>query len=240
MKLNAFILTSLIGLVSLSLVSCEDKDREDNRPLSKPEIQLDSIGLVRTGSVLVYGNVTNSGNLYIQGKGIFFTDDPSRTLTFGSIAPRSAADGGGTFSIPLTGLKPRTTYRARFFARNYIDTAYSQEFTFFSAPTLGSVTAASALEVGRDTVKVSSTLTGNGSETILDRGFIIGRSTNPQINTKKGDYNFLAVDSDSTRGTTFTGIVRNLEPGKTYYLRPYVRNRGGIGYGPQAVVTTQP
>lgn len=230
---------SCLLLAGMAMTSCEDKDKETNNPLSAPQVRIDSAGGIRVGAATVYGSVFNSGNLLVQGKGILYSDTAAEP-GFKHLVKAATGDGGGVFSVLLTGLKPRTTYRARFYARNYIDTSYSIVFTFFSAPTLGSVAAASALEVGRDTVKVSSTLTGNGAETILDRGFIIGRASNPQINTKQGDYNFLSVDNDSTKGTSFVGIVRNLEPGKTYYLRPYVRNRGGIGYGPQAVVTTQP
>jgi hypothetical protein len=227
------------GLAFASLLSsCEDKDREKNNPISAPSLRFDTVGAVKTGTFTVYGNITNSGNLFIQGKGILYSDTAA-VPSFRHVVKTATSEGAGSFNGVATGLKPLTVYKFRLFARNYVDTTYSEVFEYKSAPLTAKVSAGVLSSVDRTSVMVSSTLTDNSGETILDRGFVVGTAANPQINTRFGDYNFVSVSSDSTENT-YTTTIQNLTPAKRYFIRPYVRNRGGIGYGAQIDVTTLP
>jgi hypothetical protein len=152
----------------------------------------------------------------------------------------ATGDGAGVFSAALAGLKPRTNYRFRLFARNMVDTNYSEVYSFFSAPNLPSLSAAVVVDSSRwDSLVVSSSLITNGSESIFDRGFVIAKTNNPFINTKAGEINFVSVDSDSSLNG-FQNTIRNLQPSTKYFIRPYARNRGGVGYGVQVAIRTKP
>jgi hypothetical protein len=221
------------SVITASFTACTDETRKDNHPLSGPALRFDSVGGVKAGSSTLYGSITSSGGLLISGKGILYSDTTNNP-TFRHVVKPATGEGTGVFSTAATPLKPRTTYYARVFAYNFMDTTYSDVITFFSAPALGKVAAGVVSEFGRDTLNISSALTDNSSEIIYDRGFVYSGTTAPTIaNT------ILTVNSDSTENG-FSAIIRNLTPGKKYFIRPYVRNRGGVGYGTQATVTMQP
>lgn len=225
--------------LGMSLFSCEDPERGKNGPLAAPTLRFDSVGAVRTGQFTVYGNIINSGGLFVQGRGVLFSET-AETPGFKDQVKTATGDGAGIMSAALTGLKPRTTYRFRLFARNLIDTAYSDVFTWFSAPSLASLAAGSIADSSRwDSLVVASSLTGNGGETIIDRGFVVSKTSNSAINTRPGQINFISIDSDSSL-TGFKGVVRNLARDTRYFIRPYARNRGGVGYGTQVSIRTAP
>ncbi|HOY96447.1 MAG TPA: hypothetical protein PK509_11960 [Catalimonadaceae bacterium] len=233
MKKNFVYLCLAGSLLTAGFTACTDETRKDNKPLSGPTLRFDSVGGVKAGSSTLFGSITNSGGLLISGKGILYSDTTSNP-TFKHVVKVATGEGTGLFSTAATPLKPRTTYYARLFARNYMDTTYSDVITFFSAPALAKVSAGVVSEFGRDTLNVSSTLTDNSFETIYDRGFVYGEFTNPTlVNT------IVSVNSDSTENG-FSTVIRNLGPGRRYYIRPFVRNRGGVGYGAQAIVVLQP
>jgi hypothetical protein len=228
----------VIAIAALSF-GCEDPERGKNGPIAAPSLRFDSVGLVKTGSSTIYGNIINSGGLLTQGKGVLFSDTAT-TPSFKHQVKIATGDGAGVFSAALAGLKPRTNYRFRLFARNMVDTNYSEVYSFFSAPNLPSLSAAVVVDSSRwDSLVVSSSLITNGSESIFDRGFVIAKTNNPFINTKAGEINFVSVDSDSSLNG-FQNTIRNLQPSTKYFIRPYARNRGGVGYGVQVAIRTKP
>lgn len=228
----------VLGL-SLLIFSCEDPERGKNGPISAPGLRFDSVGAVKAGSFTVFGNITSSGGLVVQGRGILFSES-SEVPSFKDQVKIATGDGAGVMSGALPGLKPRTNYRFRLFARNWKDTSYSDVFTYFSAPSLPALSAGLVIDSTRwDSLVVESSLSGNGGETLLDRGFVVSKQSNPAINTRLGDYNFISVDSDSSLNS-FRTAVKGLTTGVRYYIRPYARNRGGVGYGTQVSVLTKP
>ena len=233
MKKNFVYLFIAGSLLTAGFTACTDDSRKENNPLSGPTLRFDSVGGIKAGSVTLFGSITNSGGLLVSGKGILYSDTTNNP-TFKHVIKAATGEGTGVFSTAATPLKPRTTYYARMFARNFMDTTYSDVISFFSAPALGKVAAGVVSEFGRDTLNISSALTDNSFEIIYDRGFVYGPATAPTIaNT------IVSVNSDSTENG-YSAVIRNLAPGKKYFIRPYVRNRGGVGYGTQATVTMQP
>jgi hypothetical protein len=225
--------------LSLMLFSCEDPERGKNGPLSAPTLRFDSVGAVKAGQFTVYGNITNSGGLLVQGRGVLFSET-AEVPGFKDQVKVATGDGAGIMTATLAGLKPRTTYRFRLFARNNADTSYSDVFSWFSAPALASLSAGTVADSTRwDSLVVASGLTANGGEQILDRGFVVSKVSNPFINTRQGEYNFISVDSDSSLNG-YQATIRNLAKGTRYYIRPYARNRGGVGYGSQVSIRTAP
>jgi len=239
--MKTFFIKNILPATALALLifSCEDPERGKNGPLTAPSLRYDSVGAVKSGSFTVYGNITNSGGVLVQGRGVLFSET-AETPGFSDQVKTATGDGAGLMTAALAGLKHRTTYRFRLFARNWVDTSYSDVFTYFSAPSLPALAPCIVLDsTRRDSIVVSTSLTANGGETLKDRGFVVSRLNNPAINTKPGEINFIAVDSDSTLNS-FQTVIRNLAGQTRYYIRPYARNRGGIGYGNQVTFITKP
>jgi len=228
------IIDLLMFTLTVALISCEDKNKTENNPLSGPSLKFDSTGSVRAGSVTLYGTITNSGGLLVAGKGVVYSDT-TEIPTFKQLSKAATGEGTGVFNTPITGLKPRTNYKIRLFARNFKDTTYSEVISFISAPLVAKVSAATLDSLGSDLVKVSSNLTDNSLETIFDKGFVYGTAASPNIVSGQK----IVVDTDSTE-KAFSGTIQNLTPNKQYFIRPFVRNRGGVGYGTQLIITTKP
>jgi hypothetical protein len=233
MKRNIVQLFLIASTFSILLFSCEDDATTPSKPVSAPVLRYDSLGAVRSGSVTFFGAVTSGGNLSVGGRGVLYSDTVD-VPTFAHTLKAATGEGIGAFSTVLTGLKPRTNYKARIFARNAMDTTYSDVIAFFSAPLAAKVSAGIMVAVGRDTIEVKSSLTDTSSESIYDRGFVYGTASSPNILTGTK-----LVVGGSSLGD-FSGILRNLLPDKQYYIRPFVRNRGGVGYGTQVIVRTLP
>ncbi len=84
------------------------------------------------------GNITSSGNDLLIAKGVCWSTSQSPTIT----DPKSS-DGTstGTYVSSITGLTPNTTYYVRAYATNSVGTAYGNQVSFISTPTLqGSLT----------------------------------------------------------------------------------------------------
>lgn len=223
------------------LTACEDKGKTENPAITPPVVVLDSIGGVFDRNAGLFGKVASSGSLAISARGAVFSETETAPTIRKSDGFRPGGVGAGSFRVNLTTLKNRTTYYMRVYAVNYLDTIYSNTITHFSAPKAPTLAAASSVQVDRESVVVKSTLTGNGSELLYDRGFLLSTKTNPTLatGTRLAFGSTPAEQTDSTRNE-YQMTVTGLAPNTQYFLRPYARNRGGVGYGSQISVTTQP
>ena len=84
----------------------------------------------------------------------------------------------------------------------------------------------------------SSTLNGSiadegDSQGVTERGFVLGRVPDPEVDGSGGTT--LAAGSGSG---SFTASATGLTPGRTYYFKAYARNAEGINYGPQERFST--
>lgn len=68
---------------------------------------------------------------------------------------------------------------------------------------------------------------------VTERGICWNTSGNPEVD----------VHNTTTNGSgtgSFTSMITDLEPGRTYYVRAYAKNKNGIGYGNQIVFENDP
>ena len=77
------------------------------------------------------GNVSSSGGGIISALGVCYGTSPNPDLT-GSFTNNGA--GTGSFTSPLTGLLPSTTYTVRAYATNSAGTAYGSNVSFTTLP----------------------------------------------------------------------------------------------------------
>lgn len=76
-------------------------------------------------------------------------------------------------------------------------------------------------------------ITRNGGAAITARGHVFSTSPNPTLTDG------VLVDAGNGVGDEFEGLIPDLAPSTTYYVRTYATNSQGTRYGTQAILTTK-
>jgi hypothetical protein len=105
---------------------------------SIPQLTTTANTAINTTYATSGGNITNSGGLPISARGVCWS-----TATGPTIANSKSSDGVGTgsFTSNITGLTAGTIYYVRAYATNNAGTAYGNELSFMTAPTIGTYSA---------------------------------------------------------------------------------------------------
>jgi len=82
------------------------------------------------------GNVTDDGGTDVTVRGVCWSTSSSPTL---ADSHTTAGSGTGIFTSLLTGLTPNTFYYVRAYATNSVGTAYGNQITFTTAPSIGDI-----------------------------------------------------------------------------------------------------
>lgn len=102
----------------------------------------------------------------------------------------------------------------------------------FEEPTLPSASKTSTYYIGYTYFSVTSKVSSNGDAKIKRKGFRIGTSASMSTND-------IFVYDTISGGDTIRANVSNLNLNTTYYVRAFVQNTIGIGYGDSLLVTTK-
>lgn len=78
------------------------------------------------------------------------------------------------------------------------------------------------------------TITSDGGSAILERGFVFGTSSGPDLSNAD-----VLIDAGTGTGDEFEGLMENLTPETDYYIRTYATNAIGTTYGTEASFTTR-
>lgn len=174
------------------------------------------------------GNVTSDGGAPVTECGICFSTNPNPTLSDNVVVATTA--GTGTFTCPMTGLAPATTYYVRAYATNMIGTSYGEEKTFTTL-TLPVVTTNTIANVTNTSAVCSGTVVSDGGTNITSRGFCYSTNHNPTVSDNRS-----AASSSGTGN--YTCNISTFSPRTTYYIRAYATNSVGTSYGAEMTFTT--
>lgn len=171
--------------------------------------------------------ITDLGGATLQSCGICWGTNSSPTIN------NSFVEAGkimGTYSCPITNLKPNTQYYVRAYATTETGTTYGSAKSFTTIGGLPEVTTLSPT-ASATTITTGGIITSDAGYTVHTRG-ICYSSTNSSP-TQNDNY-VLANGSANTFNVTIT----NLSPSMTYYIRAFARNENGPAYGSVYSVTT--
>ena len=79
------------------------------------------------------GNITSTGNDLLTARGVCWSTSQNPTI---SDAKTTGGTASGTYTSSITGLTANTTYYVRAYATNSVGTAYGNQVTFTTTPTL--------------------------------------------------------------------------------------------------------
>ena len=100
---------------------------------SLPTLTTSAISAITRTTATSGGNITSSGNDLLTARGVCWSTSTNPTITDSKTSGGTAT---GTYSSAITGLIFNTTYYVRAYATNSVGTAYGDEVSFTTTPTL--------------------------------------------------------------------------------------------------------
>ncbi len=194
-----------------------------------PSVTTANVTNITSTTAISGGNVTSTGGAAVTLRGVCWSTSQNPTIFN---AHTSDGSGTGSFVSSLEGLLPSTTYYIRAYATNSQGTAYGNQLSFTTSPTITipTVTTASVTNITSSTATSGGNVTASGGAAVSARGVCWSTSQNPTLS-----------DNHSTDGSgtgTFVSNLTGLSPSTTYYVRAYATNSQGTAYGNQVSFTT--
>lgn len=194
-----------------------------------PSVTTANVTNITSTTAISGGNVTSTGGAAVTLRGVCWSTSQNPTIFN---AHTSDGSGTGSFVSSLEGLLPSTTYYIRAYATNSQGTAYGNQLSFTTSPTITipTVTTASVTNITSSTATSGGNVTASGGAAVSARGVCWSTSQNPTLS-----------DSHTTDGSgtgSFVSNLSGLSPSTTYYVRAYATNSQGTAYGNQLNFTT--
>lgn len=194
-----------------------------------PSVTTANVTNITSTTAISGGNVTSTGGAAVTLRGVCWSTSQNPTIFN---AHTSDGSGTGSFVSSLEGLLPSTTYYIRAYATNSQGTAYGNQLSFTTSPTITipTVTTASVTNITSSTAISGGNVTASGGAAVSARGVCWSTSQNPTLS-----------DSHTTDGSgngVFVSNLSGLSPSTTYYVKAYATNSQGTAYGNQESFTT--
>ena len=198
-----------------------------------------SVGPAKMGNVQVSSITSTSarfdasilsaegGNL--SRRGFVISKNPDPYLYNGTVIEQG--NGIGSFAYTIQNLEKSTTYYVKAFGVNESGVSHSSQvmFTTLGFPNVSTNTSAS--NVGYTNFFVSGIVNSDGGSPILERGFCLNTSGNPNVNENR-------IRVGGQLGG-FQAEYNGLRAGTTHYYRAYAINEVGVAYGNVVAVSTR-
>ena len=192
-----------------------------------PAVSTSPVTIITQSSATGGGIVTSEGTAMVTARGVCWSTTSNPTT---ANSHTSDGSGAGTFTSNLTGLAAGTLYHIRAYASNSIGTAYGDDVTFSTLPTLPNVTTAAVTSITSGSASCGGDVTFDGNAIITAKGVCWSTSPNPSI-----------TDSYTTDGSgmgPFTSNLSGLAPATLYHVRAYATNTIWTSYGNEVTFTT--
>ena len=202
-------------------------------PNNPPSVTTDSVRQITTNSSVAYGKITNIGSSAVTQHGHVWSNTNSLPTINDFKTQLGAANAPAGFSSSLAGLQVGTTYFVRSYAINSGGTSYGEGIIFNTQNfTLPVVEGIDVLNITQTTASARANIFSTGNSPVTQHGHVWS-STNalPGLSDTKTLL--------GPAGTiVFTSNLTGLQPGTTYYIRPYATNTAGTAFGTIVTFTT--
>lgn len=182
-------------------------------------------------SANIGGYIIDNGGAVIKARGVCWSTSPEPTLN-DSILVDTINTDIGEFSYSISGLENVTTYYARIFASNAVETGFGEIVCFTTLAGKPDISTDTVIDINETTASVKGYVIDNGGAEIIEKGFCWSQSENPTISNSS-----TSEVSNGANGL-FTAGISELAPYKQYYIRAYATNETGTSYGEQISFTT--
>ncbi len=104
-------------------------------PITLPTVITSTVTSIMSTSANCGGNITANGGASVTARGVVWSTTQNPTVALST--KTTDGSGIGTFDSNMTNLTPNTQYYVRAYASNSVGTAYGNEITFTTMPTIG-------------------------------------------------------------------------------------------------------
>lgn len=186
-----------------------------------PTVTISSVTNITSVSASTGGNVTADGGATLTARGICWSStNKIPTTADGNI---NSGSGLGSFTCPISGLSPGTTFYVNAYATNSVGTSYSSTSTFSTLAVTPNITTTELTNITTTTAVGGGTVTSDGGSPVLARGACWSTKQNPTLADNK--------TLDGTGIGIFTSTMTGLKAGTIYYVKAYATNSVGTMYG---------
>jgi uncharacterized protein (TIGR02145 family) len=136
----------------------------------------------------------------------------------------------GSFTSSMTNLQPNLPYYVRAYATNSVGTGYGDIVEFTTSPALPELTTDTVIYISQTMAQSGGTVTVFGGDEVIELGVCWSTYPTPTVADQRIFSPGLQI--------SFSRILTDLTPGTTYYVRAYLTNSVGTGYGNTISFTT--
>lgn len=191
-------------------------------------VTTDSVYNVSTHTAKCKGHIDSDGGFPVTKRGTCWSKRPDPTID-----DEITEDGSGlgVFTSTLKNLRENTIYYVRTYATNATGTAYGEQIIITTLDGLPVVKTEPADNIKANSMVCYGEVLSDCDIPVTARGFCYGTNWYPTI-------------EDAMFTTTGKGLgkyqttLKDLDFGKTYFIRAYATNEIGTSYGNQIEVTT--
>ena len=191
-----------------------------------PEVKTNFVGTILDISAAVGGDVINDGGTTIFERGVCYSQNKNPNTSDSLI---KCGNGKGKFYTVIAGLKPKTNYYLKAYAKNKLGTAYGTELSF-STKGVPSIYTIYVTSITASTALSGGDITSDGGSAITEKGICWGTSINPTIANNK--------TINGSGSNSFTSNITGLIAKATYFVRAYATNSFGTEYGDNVSFST--
>ncbi|NOU18646.1 MAG: hypothetical protein HOO91_13905 [Bacteroidales bacterium] len=207
-------------LIALLYINSCSKVEKDKLPVLTTSI----VSNIKQTTAICGGIISSDGGAQITSCGVCWSTSTNPTIT---CSKTSDSNENRKFISSIIGLVPGVTYYVRAYAINIVGTAYGNEISFSTNPTLFTLKASS---VTKTSAICGGKITSNEGKTIISRGVCWSTFCNPTIND---DHTI-----DGSGAGLFTSTLTMLKKSTTYYIRAYAVYVDTINYGNEISIAT--
>ena len=165
-----------------------------------PTVDNLAVSALTATTATLHAEVLNNGGAPVTATGFYYGTSASPTTN-----DTPAGSGSGTFSAPISGLLPNTTYYYRAYAENAVGRAYTTDGTFTTSPEAPVATAGT--NVGAADFTANWNAVTGATAYRLD------------VSESNGFVTFVPSFQDLNVGNVTSYAVTGLQSGTTYYYR---------------------
>ena len=208
MKTKNILTLILLGAALLPSCMTEDVVPENNVPTLTTSAASDISRL----SATLNGTISGKDLSAIKQFGFKFGTDETMSRTI------SLSGTPGTISYSVEDLTPGASYYFAVYATNGIETLTGSTKVFTTVSTEAATVADLSVTKSGSTFSASAAISDDGGSTISAVGFCYGLKQNPGTQ----DASCTTVESSLGKDKkSFSAVISDFEPGKTYYIRAY-------------------
>ncbi len=228
----------LFSCLSLIFIQCKKAEEKENLPKRLPTVST----LVSTAwdqfSITMQGNISSTGNDDILERGFVYGQTMNASVDSNKVV--IPQPGFGPYSIQITGLKEKTLYYIKAYAKTRVGIGYGEPVGV--STTYGPIPSIDLLKVDvnrdlKDSLYYDANLREQGGTEIQEKGILFSEKANKLL----GMTDIVVVPFGDKLLGNFSGKFSNptsLKPNTQYFIKAYARNKSGVAYSAEATFRT--